>query len=163
MERTKRHFLDGLGLLVAVLACYGAAAIGGLLTAGAVRDWYPTLTRPTWTPPSWLFGPVWTFLYGAMAVSVWLIWRRRGRESVALPVAAFGVQLVFNSVWTPLFFGLHRVDLALVDIVLLWLALVVVMCLFFRRSVAAGVLLVPYFLWVSFAMALNFRLWQLNG
>ena len=150
------------GLVVALALCYGAAAVGGLFGAGGTGNWYANLARPSWTPPSWVFGPVWTILYGMMAVAVWLIWLNRRRRPAAAPMVLFAVQLVFNAAWSPLFFGLHRPDLAFADIVLLWLALVASVWLFLRRSALAGLLLVPYLLWVSFAAALNFAIWRLN-
>jgi len=159
----KDRVRDVLGLVVSLTACYGAAVVGGLFTAGAVRDWYPTLAKPPWNPPAWVFGPVWTVLYGMMAVAVWLIWRQRRQRPVAAPIALFAVQLALNAAWSPLFFGLHRPDLALADIVLLWGALAATVWLFFRRRALAGVLLTPYLLWVSFAAALNFAIWRLNA
>ena len=156
---TKRNLT---ALVVCLALCYGVAALGGLFTAGAVQDWYPTLAKPTWNPPSWVFGPVWTLLYGMMAVAVWLVWLKRGSKSVTMPIALFAVQLLLNAVWSPLFFGLHRLDIAFVDIVLLWLALAAALWLFLKRRRAAGLLLVPYLLWVSFAAALNFAIWSLN-
>jgi benzodiazapine receptor len=152
-----------IALAMALLLCYGAAAVGGLLGAGADGGWYADLAKPSWTPPSWVFGPVWTVLYGMMAVAVWLVWLRRRRRSVAAPMAVFVVQLVFNAAWSPLFFGLHRPGIAFADIVLLWLALAATVCLCFRRRTIAGLLLVPYLLWVSFAAALNFAIWRLNA
>ena len=150
-------------LLIALLLCYGAAAVGGLLGAGAGGGWYADLAKPAWTPPSWVFGPVWSVLYGMMAVAAWLVWRQRPRRRGAAPLAAFAAQLAFNAAWSPLFFGLHRPGIAFADIVLLWLALVATVWLFLRRRALAGLLLVPYLLWVSFAAALNCAIWRLNA
>ena len=149
-------------LLVALLVCYAAAAVGGLLGTGSDQNWYADLAKPSWTPPAWVFGPVWMVLYGMMAVAVWLVWLRRSRQPGAAPLVVFAVHLAFNAAWSPLFFGLHRPGMALVDIVLLWLTLAVIMWLFLRRRAVAGLLLVPYLLWVSFAAALNFAIWRLN-
>ena len=160
MKRSAKNFL---GLAVALAACYGAAALGGLFTAGAVRDWYPTMAKPSWNPPAWVFGPVWTALYGMMAVAVWLVWLERHRRPGVAPLILFAVQLALNAAWSPLFFALRRPDLAFADIVLLWLALVVTVWLFLERRAVAGLLLVPYLLWVSFAAALNFMIWRLNA
>ena len=159
----KESVKNALGLVVALLACYGAAAVGGLFTSGSVQEWYPTLIKPSWNPPGWVFGPVWTALYGMMSVSVWLVWLERARRPVVAPILLFAVQLAFNAAWSPLFFGLHRPGLAFVDIVLLWLALVVTVYMFLKQRLAAGLLLVPYLLWVSFAAALNFAIWRLNA
>jgi tryptophan-rich sensory protein len=152
-----------IALVVALLLCYGAAAVGGLLGAGAGGGWYADLEKPSWTPPSWVFGPVWAVLYGMMAVAVWLVWMRRRQQPAVVPMAVFAVQLALNAAWSPLFFGLHRPGIAFADIVLLWLALVATVWLFFGRRAIAGLLLVPYLLWVSFAAALNFAIWRLNA
>ena len=150
-------------LAVALVLCYGAAAVGRLLGAGADGGWYADLAKPSWTPPSWVFGPVWTLLYGMMAVAAWLVWLRRRQRPAAAAMALFAAQLALNAAWSPLFFGLHRPDIAFADIVLLWLALAATVWLFLRRSVLAGLVLVPYLLWVSFAVALNFAIWRLNA
>lgn len=154
---------NATGLLIALLLCYGAAAVGGLFGTGGRGDWYADLAKPSWTPPSWVFGPVWTLLYGMMAVAVWLVWLRHSWRPAVAPMAAFAAQMVFNAAWSPLFFGLHRPGIAFADIVLLWLALVATVWLFLRRTVLAGLLLVPYLLWVSFAVTLNFAIWRLNA
>ena len=162
-ECMTRNVKNALGLTVALLACYGAAAVGGLFTSGSVRHWYPTLATPSWNPPAWVFGPVWTVLYGMMAVSVWLVWLKPRRPHAVAPIALFALQLAFNAAWSPLFFGLHRVGLAFADIVLLWTVLVVTVQVFLKQRLAAGLLLVPYLLWVSFAAVLNFAIWRLNA
>ena len=148
-----------LALAICLVSCYAAAALGGLASADVTEGWYAELERPSWTPPSWLFGPVWTALYGMMAVAAWLIWLGP-RPAAAL--VAFGVQLALNAAWTPLFFGLHRIDLALADIGLLWLVLALTTVMFFKRRAVAGVLLLPYLLWVSFATYLNYSIATLN-
>ena len=125
--------------------------------------WYESLVKPALTPPSWLFGPVWTVLYAMMALAAVLVWRQgweRGEVKRALGV--FLLQLVLNLVWSPLFFGAHKVGLALLDIVLMWVAIVWTIRLFYKLSRPAAYLLVPYLVWVSFAMYLNFALWMLN-
>ena len=159
----KKNAKNALGLTFALLTCYGAAALGGLFTSGSVQDWYQTLAKPSWNPPGWVFGPVWTVLYGMMAVSVWLVWLERPRRPVVVPILLFAVQLVFNAAWSPLFFGLHLPGFAFADIVLLWLALVVTVYMFLKQRPAAGLLLIPYLLWVSFAATLNFAIWRLNA
>ena len=111
--RMKNSVKNALGLAVALAACYGAAAVGGLFTAAAVRDWYPTLVKPAWNPPAWVFGPVWTVLYGLMATAVWLVWLRRGQRPGATPLVLFAAQLAFHVAWSGLFFGLRRPGLAL--------------------------------------------------
>ena len=142
-----------------VVACFAAAALGGVVTASSVREWYPTIAKPTWTPPSWIFGPVWTALYLMMAVAGWLVWRRVGWSGA---LGWFAVQLALNATWSPVFFGWHRLGLALVNIVLLWVAIAGTMVAFWRVMPAAGIMFVPYLVWVSFASALNFAIWRLN-
>jgi len=142
-----------------VVACFAAAALGGVTTAGSVRDWYPTLVKPAWNPPAWILGPVWTVLYLAMAVAAWLVWRRVGWGAA---LVWFALQLALNATWSPVFFGMHQIGLALVNIVLLWLAIAGTMVAFWKVTPVAGWLFVPYLAWVSFATALNFVLWRLN-
>ncbi len=147
------------GLAVWLLLVYGAAAIGGQFTPGA---WYDALDKPPWTPPGWIFGPVWILLYGMMAAAAWVVWKEDGVRGARLPLAFFLGQLALNAAWSWLFFGLQRPDLALVDIVLLVAAVAVTLVLFGKRSALAGWLLAPYLLWVSFATALNLEIWRLN-
>ncbi|WP_035612752.1 TspO/MBR family protein [Haloferula sp. BvORR071] len=148
-----------LGLAGWIALCFVAPALG----AFAMPDtWYASLQKPSWNPPAWLFGPVWTALYITMAVAAWLVWRRGGFALQRVPLTWFLVQLALNAAWTPLFFGLHRPDLAFADIVLLWLAIIVTITVFRRVHRGAGWLLVPYLAWVSFASVLNFTLWRMN-
>jgi len=150
------------GLLIALVACYGAAALGGVATASSVGTWYETLQKPPFNPPSWVFGPVWALLYGMMAVAVWLVWRDVAASAARLPLWLFSIQLVLNTVWSWLFFGLRQPGWAALEIVLLWLAIAATLLAFWRVRRLAGWLLVPYLLWVSFASVLNFSLWWLN-
>ncbi|GAB3112498.1 tryptophan-rich sensory protein [Streptomyces calidiresistens] len=147
-------------LVVFVGLCYLVAAVGSLASAEA-DEVYGALDRPAWAPPSWLFGPVWTVLYGLIGVSAWLVWRRAGGSARAALVW-WGVQLALNLAWTPLFFGAEEYGLALVDIVLLFGAIVVTMVLFARIHRMAAGLLVPYLLWVGYAGALNAAIWWAN-
>lgn len=149
-----------LGLLGWLAVCFAAAALGGLFRPGA---WYAQLQKPAWNPPNWIFGPVWTLLYAMMAVAAWLVWQRGGWAAQRGPLAAFGLQLLFNALWSPLFFGLRKPGLALADIGLLWLALLATVVLFWQARPLAGALLMPYQLWVTFAAALNYTLWRLNA
>ncbi len=149
-----------IGLLLWLLVCFAAPALGFAANSGG---WYSTLSKPAWNPPAWLFGPVWTFLYAAMAVAAWLVWRRGGWCAQRRPLVLFLVQLALNALWTPLFFGLHRPDLAFAEIVLLWLAIVATVRAFARVRPAAAWLLAPYLAWVSFASVLNFAIWRLNA
>ena len=150
------------GLVIAVVVCFGAAGLGAAATTPRIPNWYAELAKPDWTPPAWVFGPVWTTLYLAMAVAVWLVWRARPTATIRLPLALFGVQLVLNSLWSVLFFGMQRPDLALVDIGALWAAIGATLLSFWPYSNAASLLLAPYLAWVSYAAVLNFSIWQLN-
>jgi translocator protein len=154
---------NSLAILVLLLAvCFGVAGAGAIVTGSSVRDWYPMLRKPSWNPPSWLFGPVWTILYAMMAIAAWLVWRRREVLSVNSALGLFAFQLVLNAAWSPLFFGLRNPIAGLSDIVPLWAAILVTMMSFWKISPAAGALMVPYWLWVSFATALNFAIWRMN-
>jgi tryptophan-rich sensory protein len=150
------------GLIVAIVTVFAAAAVGGAATSSSVGTWYAALQKPSFNPPAWVFGPVWTVLYLTMAIAAWLIWLRHGIADAQLPLALFGLQLALNMAWSVLFFGLRNPGLALVDIALLWLAIVATLVAFWRLSPAAGALLLPYFAWVSFAVILNYSLWALN-
>ncbi len=151
---------DIIGLGVFVLACTAAAASGALFPPGA---WYETLRKPPWRPPNWLFGPAWTALYLMIAVSGWLVWREAGLAGAALPLALYAVHLLLNAAWSWLFFGLRRMDLALVDAALLWLSIALMILLFRPISTAAAWLLAPYLAWVSFAAFLNWTMLRLNA
>jgi benzodiazapine receptor len=148
-----------LGLAGWLLLCFAAAAFGSLFMPG---EWYAQLQKPTWNPPNWIFGPVWTALYTMMAVAAWLVWRRSGFAARRLPLGLFLLQLFLNALWSPLFFGLHNLALAFAEIVLFWLALLGTFIAFWKVHRSAGLLLVPYLAWVTFAAVLNFTLWQLN-
>ncbi|HEX6307718.1 MAG TPA: TspO/MBR family protein [Longimicrobiales bacterium] len=150
---------DLLGLVVALAVCFGAAAVGAQFMPG---PWYDQLAKPAWTPPGAVFGPVWTVLYALMAVAAWLVWKRRRDAPVGFALAMFALQLVLNAAWSWLFFGLERPDLALVDIAVLWCAILVTTIAFWRVRPVAGGLLLPYIAWVTFAAALNWQIWQLN-
>jgi len=140
-----------------VLLTFLAPLAGAWMPPG---EWYRSLNKPSWTPPPWVFGPAWTFLYLSMAVAAWGVWRRAGWSS---PLHWWLAQLVLNAVWTPLFFGLRQPGLAFAEIALLWLAVAISTAKFFPVVRWAGALMVPYLLWVTFAAALNFALWRMNG
>lgn len=159
MTHTTRNLLV---LAAFLLTVYAVSALGALSTAPGVKDWYPGIEKPDWTPPSWLFGPVWTILYTMMALAAWLVWRCHETTRCQAALTAFAVQLFLNALWSPLFFGLHRIDLAAFDILALWLAILITIGLFFRVRPAAAWLLVPYLLWCTYAAALNIAIWRLN-
>jgi translocator protein len=149
-----------LALAGFIALCSLAAAMGALFRPG---EWYEELAKPSWRPPNWLFAPVWTLLYLTIAVSGWLVWREVGLAGGALALSIYLVQLLLNASWTPLFFGLHRPDLAFLDIALLWLTISATMAVFYPLSASAAWLLLPYLLWITFAAALNFSIWRLNA
>jgi translocator protein len=148
------------GLAGWLLLCFFAAALGGLFAPG---EWYAQLKKPMWNPPGWIFGPVWTALYTMMAVAAWLVWRSGELSARRKPLFLFLLQLLLNAAWSPLFFGLHNPGLAFAEILLLWLAIISTLLVFWKLRRGAGLLLVPYLAWVSFAAGLNFTLWRLNS
>lgn len=150
---------DWLALLGWIALCFGAAALGAASTSA---DWYASLNKPAWSPPGWLFGPVWTALYTMMGVSAWMVWRRGGFAEQRRPLNLFLVQLALNAIWTPLFFGLRMPGLAFAEILLLWVAIAFTIAAFGRAHRPAAWLLVPYLAWVSFASVLNGTLWLMN-
>ena len=129
----------------------------------APDEWYAQLNRPDFAPPDYVFGPVWTVLYLCMAVAAWLVWKSDRLTNTWRPLALFFTQLILNAAWTWLFFGLHRIDWAFFDIFLLLSAIAATIVFFLRTSRIAGLLLVPYLAWVTFASALNFEYWRLNA
>ncbi len=147
-----------MSLLVAVVVCLAVGAAGALLTRPHLGAWYRDLRKPRWNPPDVVFGPVWTALYVMMAVAAWLVWR----AGAPFRLVPFAVQLALNLGWSGLFFALRRPGVAAVELVLLWLAIVTTMIAFAPASLTAALLLVPYLLWVTFAGALNVRIWALN-
>jgi benzodiazapine receptor len=153
---------DVLGLAGFLVVCFAVAAVGGAVTAGSVLTWYPTLDKPVFTPPDWLFGPVWAALYAAMAIAGWRVWRVAGFAGARIALSLFAVQLALNGAWSILFFGAHRIGLALVDIVFLWSAILAVTVAFWRIDRLAGVLFLPYLLWVGYAAVLNAAIWLRN-
>jgi tryptophan-rich sensory protein len=152
-----------LGLLVSVLIAQSAGIIGAIATASSVRDWYPTLEKPWFTPPNWLFGPAWVTLYALMGIAAYLVWQQGWSQGVVkAALVLYGIQLVINAAWSPVFFGMRAPTAGLVVIAVLWVAIVVTMVWFARVSTTATVLMVPYLAWVTYAAALNFEIWRLN-
>jgi benzodiazapine receptor len=133
--------------------------MGALFRPGA---WYEKLEKPRWRPPNWLFAPVWSLLYLAVALAGWLVWRQTGIAGGALPLSLYAIQLLLNAAWTPIFFGLHRIGAALIEIIALVVAIVLTMFAFWQVDVRAALLLLPYLAWVIFASSLTFSIWRLN-
>lgn len=150
-----------LGLAGWLVVSFVASAIGAMASIQA-KSFYSLLVRPSWAPPPWIFGPVWTVLYTLMGIAAWLVWRSGGFGSNRQALTLFLLQLAFNALWSWLFFTWHLGVLALVDIVVLWVLIVATLVSFWRVRPLAGALLLPYLLWVSFAAVLNFSLWKLN-
>jgi tryptophan-rich sensory protein len=146
-------------LVLFLIVVFSVSVIGGLFTASSVGTWYEGLAKPSWRPPNWLFGPVWTILYAMMAVSAWLVWKKAGFGSALLMFAA---QLLINGIWSPVFFGAQSLGGGLVVIVALWFAIVGTIAMFWPVSLAAALLLLPYLAWVSFATVLNAAIWRMN-
>ena len=150
-------------LVIALVICQLAGVIGSLFTAPAIGTWYAALEKPAFTPPNWIFSPVWISLYVLMGIAAFLVWNKGfSARGVKPALAFFGAQLVLNTLWSILFFGCRSPFLAFVEIVALWLAIAVTVATFYRVSKPAALLLVPYLLWVSFAAALNFAIFRLN-
>ena len=150
-----------LGLIGWLVLSFAASAVGAAASIQA-QSFYGQLVQPAWAPPPWVFGPVWTVLFALMAISAWLVWRNGGLRSHRLSLSLFLVQLVFNALWSWLFFAWHSGAWAFADIILLWALILATLLSFWRVHPLAGALLFPYLLWVSFAAALNHALWQLN-
>jgi translocator protein len=161
MEKFTARSLAKLVFCIATSECVGAA--GSVLSLRAIPEWYAYLVKPALTPPSWVFGPVWTTLYLLMGVAAFLVWKKGWRKpEVKTALSVFGLQLVLNGLWSSLFFGLKNPGWALVDIILLWASIIATMFTFAKVSKIAAWILVPYLLWVSFALYLNYAIWSLN-
>lgn len=149
--------------IVSVAAPLLAGFIGSFFTFSSVATWYVNLIKPALTPPSWIFGPVWTTLYVLMGISFFLVWKQGwDRRDVKIAMSVFGLQLVLNTAWSLIFFGAKNPGAAFIEIVFLWASILVTMILFSKISKTAGLLLVPYIAWVSFAAYLNYGIWTLN-
>ncbi len=166
---------DVLSLVTAIVVPQAAGGIGAIATASSVSSWYKDLKKPSWNPPSWVFGPVWTVLYVMMGLAAWLVWRRSGEgapedKPLALPetserraaLSLWGVQLVLNTLWSVIFFGLRSLGGAAAEIGLLWAAIAATVVRFYRIKPAAGLLLTPYLAWSTFASVLNVTVWRMN-
>jgi benzodiazapine receptor len=154
--------LDILKLIASVILCQLAGFLGALFTTSAIPTWYATLRKPFFTPPNWIFSPVWISLFILMGISLFFVWRKTDHPKFKIAFIFFFVQLILNVFWSVAFFGLKSPLLGLIDIFLLWIAILLTIQIFLKISKFAGVLLIPYFLWVSFASLLNFSLWILN-
>lgn len=156
-------FKSLIKLVILILLCLATGWLGSLFTRSSIPNWYAELQKPAFNPPDWVFAPVWTALYIMMALSAFIV-AGKGLATPAVKIAliAFVIQLILNALWTPIFFGAHLIFLALLEIILLWLAILFTIVAFYKVSIFAAVLLIPYLLWVTFATVLNGALWLLN-
>lgn len=150
-------------LLLSILIAQAAGGLGSIATSRSLRDWYPALQKPSFNPPNWVFGPVWTILFTLMGIAAFLVWQKGAdKPEVKRALTIYGVQLGLNTLWSIVFFGLKSPLYGLIDIALLLAAILATIIAFFAASIPAALLLIPYFLWVSFASILNYYIWQLN-
>jgi len=149
--------------IVAVATPLLVGGLSGFATARGVQVWYPTLVKPSFNPPSWVFGPVWTVLYVMMGISAFLVWQKGwNHRAVRAALILFTIQLVLNGLWSVLFFGVQSPGLAFLEILILWAFIAGTTVQFWRVDPLAGTLLLPYAAWVSFAAVLNGAIWMLN-
>ena len=151
-------------LIIAIVVSEFAGIIGSVFTTPSIDGWYAGIVKPALNPPAWVFGPVWTTLFALMGIAAFLVWKKGlDRRDVKIALGIFLGQLVLNTLWSIIFFGLHSPGGALVEIVFLWLAILATIIAFYKISRPAALLLLPYILWVSFAGYLNYSIWQLNS
>ena len=148
-------------LVLSIVVCEAAGAEGSVFAIKAIPSWYAGLDKPWFSPPNWVFAPVWIFLYFLMGVSLYLLWDNRQRGNAAL--GAFAIQLALNALWSAVFFGTHQLFLAFAVIDALWVVIVATIVLSYRVSRGASIALLPYMAWVTIAWALNFYVWVLNA
>jgi len=148
-----------IGLIFWLGVSLAAGWVGSRFQPG---EWYAALAKPSWNPPNFVFAPVWSTLYVLMGLAAWLVWRRAGFLKARVALGVFLFQLFLNTLWSYLFFGLHRPDFAFIDIVALWLTILLNTFVFRRISTPAALLMLPYLIWVSFASVLNLQIWRLN-
>lgn len=150
-------------LLFFILICLSAGYIGSTFTLPSIPTWYAALKKPLLNPPNWIFGPVWTTLYILMAIAAWQIYNLNKKNQVKTALVCFFIQLALNVLWSLIFFGKHLLFWAFVEIILLWLAILITIIKFYKLKKSAGLLLLPYIIWVSFASYLTFSVWTLNS
>ena len=149
-------------LTIFLLLVFLAGGLGSYFTAQSVSTWYQDIEKPGFTPPDWVFGPVWTTLFVLMAVAAWIVWRNRANSQVGWAMGFFAIQLALNTLWSFLFFGIRNPGYALFEIVILWGCILITVVLFWRNNRLSGLLLVPYLIWVSYAAVLNYLIWKIN-
>ncbi len=159
----KINYRSTIALIISVALAQTAGILGSIVTIDSIGTWYVGLGKPSFNPPNWIFGPVWTLLYTLMGISAWLLWSKRKQPEVRKILWLYGSHLAVNTLWSFVFFGWHRLDLAFLVIIILWTMIACLILLIKRYSLIAAWLLLPYLLWVSFATLLNYSLWQLNS
>jgi len=156
-------FKKFLRLVFSILICQSAGIIGSFFTAPAISDWYVNLEKPFIAPPNWIFAPVWTTLFVLMGVAFYLVWEKGiDRKDIKLALSVFCIHLGLNTLWSILFFGIRSPLLSFFEIIILWLFILWITYKFYKIRKLAGVLLIPYLFWVSFASILNFLIWRIN-
>lgn len=155
------HMPSYLKLILSITVCLAVGGISGFVTANEIPGWYVNISKPSFNPPNWIFGPVWTALYIMMGIAFFLVWKSNVpvKEKAYL---LFGLQLILNFFWSILFFSMHALGVALIEIILMWVCILLTIVSFYPISKPAAYLLIPYLLWVSFASVLNFSIWKLN-
>lgn len=151
-----------LRLIISIVIPVAVGAISGYFTVTGLGSWYQGINKPSWNPPNSIFGPVWTSLYILMGIALYLVWKSGNSELKSRAIILFTVQLILNFFWSIIFFNQHQISWALVEMVLLWIFILLTIFSFASISKTAAWLMVPYISWVSFAMVLNFTIWQLN-
>ncbi|MFH0840775.1 MAG: TspO/MBR family protein [bacterium] len=150
-------------LIISLVLPQLAGVIGSVFTVSSISTWYATLEKPSFNPPSWLFGPVWILLYLLMGISIYLVWQKiKENKKVKAGMILFWIHLFFNAIWSIIFFGFQNIALAFVNIVIIWLMIIILIIKFWKINKWSAYLLIPYFLWVSFASILNYAIWYLN-
>ena len=150
-------------LIISIIIVFLAGAVGTIYTLPQITTWYAALTKPSWTPPNWVFGPIWSILYVLMGISLFLVWREGlERKDVKVAILVFAVQLAINVIWSLVFFGGHNIFGGLILIIILWIAILANIIVFYRISKAAGLILLPYLIWVTIASYLNYTVLLLN-
>ncbi len=155
--------IDFVKLVVSIVLCELVGSVGSIFTAPSIPNWYVSLTKPWFTPPNWVFAPVWITLFLLMGIALYLVWDKGfEKKGVKLAVSVFGVQFILNVLWSLLFFGLQSPFYAFIEIIILWIAILVTIIKFYQISRPAAVILLPYIIWVTIAASLNYYVWILN-
>ena len=154
--------MQALKIIISILIAQSAGFVGSIFTSSSVNTWYTTVTKPSFNPPSWIFGPVWTTLYTLMGIASYIVWKQRQLVNTTPALTIYGIQLGLNALWSILFFGLQNPGLAFAEIIILLIFIIINTIMFWKINKWAGILMIPYILWVAFASFLNYNIWQLN-